>query len=438
MRPAALTSSLILVLLVLPAGAANAHPDHDESDQKGPPTEQSFTQRQLAVSEAPQPEGFASCRDGAAGRYACSNVDLLAHLPAKLIGHGYANDLWGWEDPDTGANYALIGHEAGTTFVDISTPTDPVVVGVLPTQTRTSRWHDVKVLGNYAVVVSEARGHGMQVFDLTSLRETTGPATRYEATAHYDGFGNAHNVAINEQSGHAIAVGTSTCSGGLHMVDLSDPLRPLFAGCFGSDGYTHDVHCVRYIGPDVTYQGRDLCFAANEDTLTIVDVTTPSSPVLISRSSYPGVGYTHQGWLTDDHRWFLADDEYDERIRRHGTRTYLWDLADLNAPPPPQTHTADTVSTDHNQYVTGGFSYQANYRAGLRILDVKRAASGILTEAGFFDIVPGSDARGYSGAWTAYPFHGGGLVTVSGIEQGLFVLRFNGSNRAGRARSIAV
>jgi choice-of-anchor B domain-containing protein len=365
-------------------------------------------------------------------------VDLLAYLPAHLIGHGYANDLWGWDDPETGASYALIGHEAGTTFVDISTPTEPTVVGVLPTHTRTSRWRDIKVLGDYAVVVSEAGRHGMQIFDLTNLRETTGPATRFEATAHYDGFGNAHNVAVNEQSGTAIAVGTSTCAGGLHVVDLNDPLRPRFAGCFSADGYTHDVQCVRYTGPDVAYRGRDLCFASNEDTLTIVDITTPSSPELVSRSGYPGVGYSHQGWLSDDQRWFLGDDEYDERIRQHGTRTYLWDLADLNAPPSPETYTADTNSTDHNQYVTGGFSYQANYRAGLRVLDVRRAPAGLLTEAGFFDIVPGSDKRGYSGAWTAYPFHGNGLVTVSGIEQGLFVLRFTGSDSLQEGRFLAM
>ena len=222
------------------------------------------------------------------------------------------------------------------------------------------------------------------------------------------------------------------------MVDLNDPQRPLFAGCYSDDGYTHDVQCLRYAGPDVMHQGRDLCFASNEDTLTIVDVTRPAAPELVSRTSYPGVGYAHQGWLSDDQRWFAADDEYDERIRGHGTRSYLWDLADLDAPPPPQTYTADTKSTDHNQYVTDGFSYQANYRAGLRIVDLRRAESGILNEAGFFDIVPGSDARGYSGAWTAYPFHGSGLVTVSGIEQGLFVLRFMPMAAAPATRHFAI
>jgi choice-of-anchor B domain-containing protein len=438
MRRTALTLSLIFTLLVLPTGPVDAHPDHDESDQKGAPAEDNYARTQLAVSEAPVREGPAQCNDGTTGRYPCSNVDLLAHLPAHLIGAGLANDLWGWEDPETGASYALIGHEAGTTFVDISSPTDPVVVGSLPTQTTRSRWRDIKVLGNYAVIVSEAAGHGMQIFDLTELREPSSPHAVFTATAHYDGFRNAHNVAVNSVSGHAIAVGTNTCRGGLHVVDLDDPLNPLFAGCFSADGYTHDVQCARYTGPDAEHRGSDLCFAANEDTLTIVDITKPSAPVLISRSSYAGSGYTHQGWLTDDQRWFVADDEYDERLSRHKTRTYLWDLSDLDAPPAPKTYTAGTVSTDHNQYVSRGFSYQANYRAGLRVLDVRNPESGAVTEVGFFDIVPGSDAGGYSGAWTAYPFHSRGLVTVSGIEQGLFVLRFTGSRTPRQAHLIPV
>ena len=48
-------------------------------------------------------------------------------------------------------------------------------------------------------------------------------------TAHYDDFGSAHNLAINEDSGYAYAVGTGTCSGGPHFVDLQNPAAPVFA-----------------------------------------------------------------------------------------------------------------------------------------------------------------------------------------------------------------
>ena len=49
--------------------------------------------------------------------------------------------------------------------------------------------------------------------------------------------------------------------------------------------------------------------------MTIVDVTNKSEPKQLSRTTYAGVGYTHQGWLTEDHKHFLLDDELDEKIR---------------------------------------------------------------------------------------------------------------------------
>jgi hypothetical protein len=41
----------------------------------------------------------------------------------------------------------------------------------------------------------------------------------------------------------AYAVGSDTCSGGLHMIDVANPVSPQFLACYASDGYTHDVQC---------------------------------------------------------------------------------------------------------------------------------------------------------------------------------------------------
>ena len=38
-------------------------------------------------------------------------------------------------------------------------------------------------------------------------------------------------------------------------------------------------------------------------------MTDKAKPKVISRATYPKVGYTHQGWLTEDHRYFYLDDE---------------------------------------------------------------------------------------------------------------------------------
>ena len=372
----------------------------------------------------------APCVGGFAEGYACNNVDLLGHLDLAGLGttgSGNGNDIWGWTDPDSGKEYALIGLDNGTAFVDISDPEHPLRLGNLPTHSVNSLWRDVKVYQHYALIVSEAADHGLQVFDLHHLRDVTTPPVTFAEDAWYGQFGRAHNIVIDEQSGYAYAVGSrqgqQQCNSGLHMIDVHDPLNPIFAGCFGADGYTHDAQCIVYDGPDTRYTDHEICFAANEDTLTIVDVTDKANPEQVSRTGYVGTGYTHQGWLTDDRRHFLLDDETDEVNFGGNTRTYVWDVQDLEIPEVQFVYHGPTAASDHNQYVHDGYSYQSDYKSGLRVLDLSAIATGSLSEAAFFDTYPGGDTTGYQGTWSNYPYYASGVVAVSDIESGLFILQ---------------
>jgi choice-of-anchor B domain-containing protein len=363
------------------------------------------------------------CSDGFAGPYPCRDIDLLSVLPHVEIGGGSGNDIWGWTDPETGHEYALVGRSTGTAFVDISNPAQPRYIGDLPTHTVGSAWRGIKVFANHAFIVSEALNHGMQVFDLTQLRTVTAPPVTFGETAHYPGFGSTHTLAVNTRTGFAYAVGTRTCEGGLHVVDVRAPAAPRAAGCFALDGYTHETQCVVYEGPDPVYRGREICLNSNEDTLTIVDATDKLEQVQLSRAGYGGSAYTHQGWLTEDHRFFLVNDEGDEQAFRHRTRTWIWDVSDLDAPVLMTYYDGPTASIDHNLYVRGNLVYESNYRSGLRVLDAGDIEQGALREIGFFDIFPADDNPSFNGAWTSYPFFSSGSVIVNGIEQGLFVLR---------------
>ena len=182
------------------------------------------------------------CAGGIAASFPCASVDLMAYLPIAEVG-GVAgtrvNDLWGWTDPMTGHDYALVGRSDGTAFVDVTDPLNPIFVGDLPkTQgANNSAWRDIKVYNDHAFVVSENAGaHGMQIFDLTQLRDVTNPPVTFVETAHYAEVTQAHNLAINEETGFAYIVGANgggiTGGGGLHMVNIQDPLQPTFAGCF--------------------------------------------------------------------------------------------------------------------------------------------------------------------------------------------------------------
>ncbi len=371
----------------------------------------------------------APCVNGFADGYPCNNVDLVGFLSNADMGCSSANDIWGWTDPQTGKEYAIFGCRDRTTFIDISTPNNPVLIGSLPTNTSASSWRDMKVFDDHAFIVSEAGGHGMQVFDLTRLRNVNNPPSNFNADATMTNLGgglnlsNSHNIVLNEQSGYVYTVGSNTCSGGLTVIDVNNPTSPSFVGCFSSDGYTHDAQCVNYIGPDTQYQGAEICFNSNENTLTIVDVTDKTDMSQISRTGYAGQRYTHQGWLTEDQQYFLMNDELDEAQNGHNTRTHIWDVSNLDSPVYMGFYQAAVASIDHNLYIKGDKAYMANYRSGLRIVDVSNVANANLQEVAYFDTYPQNDNASFNSAWSNYPYFASGNIIVSDIEKGLFVLR---------------
>ncbi len=410
-----------------------------------------WIQQARVISSDTGPEAIVGeavvCAAGKASIFPCGSVDLLAFLPTHAVGGARgagANDIWGWTDPQTGREYALIGRIDGTSFVDVTDPVNPVYLGNLPTHTLASTWRDVKVYADHAFVVSEAPEHGMQVFDLTQLRAVTNPPVTFSETAHYGGIFSAHNVAINEETGFAYVVGARgtemSCSGGLHMVDIRDPINPTFAGCFADpatgrgSGYTHDAQCVIYRGPDAEHRGKEICFGSNENALSIADVTDKRAPVALAASSYPNAGYTHQGWLTEDHRYFFQNDELDE-IRMGGhTRTLIWDVTDLDDPQFFAEYQGETTSSDHNLYIVGRHVFESNYSSGLRILDITDMAAP--REVGYFDVFPAHDGVGFSGSWSNYPFFKSGAVIVTGREAGLFIVKPTAFQVAAEAQEV--
>ncbi|TQV87814.1 choice-of-anchor B family protein [Aliikangiella coralliicola] len=369
------------------------------------------------------------CVNGSANGYPCHNVDLQAFLPKAQMGGGTQNlnDIWGWTDPSTGKEIAIVGRTHGTAFVDVSDPVNPVHIGFLASHNNgSSSWRDIKVNNDHAFIVADGSGnstHGLQVFDLRTLRNMPPNSTLTE-TAHFNGFGNAHNIAINEDSGFAYIVGSNQCSGGLYMVDVSSPTAPSFAGCFSADGYTHDTQCVNYAGPDVTYQGREICIGYNEDTITIVDVTDKSNPVQISRNGYSGSRYTHQGWfLNDSHTTLIMNDELDEQGLSINTTSYIWNVTDLDNPSEIGRFVGPTKAVDHNLYTLNNYVIESNYRAGLRIMKTDDIANGNMSEVAYFDTIPGSNSAQFSGTWSNYPYFASGNIVTSDIGGGLFIVK---------------
>ncbi|WP_417556982.1 choice-of-anchor B family protein [Mesoflavibacter zeaxanthinifaciens] len=371
------------------------------------------------------------CIDGLAGNYPCNGFDLMGEIDVLTLSGSTAargNDIWGWTDPSTQKEYAIAALTNSTAFIDVTDATNPIFLGRLETNTTSSIWRDVKTYNNYAFIVADNAGtHGMQVFDLTRLRNLTSTPVTFTADTTFNGVDSCHNIVINEEEGVAYLVGCTNNNGGPIFVDITDPLNPTYLGEYNSAGYSHDAQVVTYNGPDSDYTGHQIYIGSNGNTdqVVILDVTDKSNITQISSISYPQTAYAHQGWFTEDQAYFILGDEVDEITYGFNTKTLVFDFNDLDNPSLSSTYFGPTPAIDHNGYVKGNEYYLANYRAGLRVLDISNvsAASNALVETGFFDTYPADDNPDFNGAWSVYPYFESENIIIGDIDAGLLIVR---------------
>ncbi len=428
-----------LAALLLTAAVAHAQTDEPDAIAQAGLAPQSPDDGALAATP---------CVNGFAGVYKCSGIDLAARMPLSMFTPSppeSLSEIWGWTDPVTGKEIALVGLSNGIGFVDVTVPASPVYLGKLPSATGgDNSWRIVRQENGWLYAGSEAEGHGVQIFNLTRLRGVTAPQT-FTADARYTRVSNVHTLSV--LNGYLYLAGSTrttgatnaTCtSGGIHVVDVRTPTAPVYAGCYQGDGYTHETQCLTYAGPDADYVGRDLCFAYQGQEgsnftgdLTVVDMTNKAAPSRISFADYPDVGYSHQGWLTEDGRRILINDEFDESPQ--GVRTVVMDASDLDDISFERNIYGPVATYAHNIFTRGRYAYTSDYTQGLRILDTSTLASGTMPVVARFDTYNQDDSRQYEGQWMNYPYFASGTVIASDINNGLFVLRPTALAVAGEA-----
>ncbi|CRK29942.1 hypothetical protein BN1708_005081, partial [Verticillium longisporum] len=451
---------------------ARKHASWDRQIASGEMNSTIYQSRLAADGPVPCVNGVAAVVPGdRLNTFKCNKVDFYDFKSHAALGSktGQGSSSWGWTAPN-GREFVVVAQADGASFSEITSAGKLVYLGRLPPYSTNSIWRELRGYKNFIVIGSEASRHGVQIFDLSKLL-TVNPASPVtfsnsrDLTGYWNGLpaGSTHNIVINEEKQYAVAVGaqprTSTCRSGLIFIDLKDPAKPTTLGCAAGDGYVHDAQCLVYRGPDTKYQGRDICYGYNEDTLTIYDVTDKTTTKIISRTSYEGASCkspprphvhlfpiansstdTHQGWVTNTQwqEYLVLDDEYDEYDKTGAAAsgypiTYFWDIRSLEKPKQTGYFKSPAYGIDHNQFVIDGFAYQSNYGAGLRILDVSSLPQDptgkLVKEVGFFDVYPEDDrnANGGSidfiGTWSHYPFFKSGFILVNTIERGAFVVK---------------
>jgi choice-of-anchor B domain-containing protein len=374
-----------------------------------------------------------------------SRLDLTQlAAPGADTGNVALASAWGWTDPQTNKEYALVARRSDLAIVDISDPDVPVLVGNVQRTagTNPTTWRDVRVIGDWAYIGVDAANHGIQAFDLRRVRGVSAP-TLFTADATYMGVSNSHSLGVNLDTStpFLFAAGANTINdipeapdtvGGLQILNVSNPLAISTAASWQSDNYIHETVIFSYNGPDTEHVGKQLAFNSNAtastNSFSILDATNMASLVRISQATYPQTGYNHQGYLTEDHRFLLMNDELDEtNLGLTQTRTHVFDVTDLDNPVYKGFAEWGNGSIDHNFYIAGDFIYQANYTRGIRIhkigdLDSADPEDWIDFDIAWLDTYPANDGQSFNGAWQVYPYFASGNIIVSDINGGLFIV----------------
>jgi len=391
-----------------------------------------------------------ACINGRAGNHACNKIDLVAHLPLKELSTAGGNDIWGHVDLNTGDEYAIMGVENGAAVVSLKDPFNPIVVGKV-SGTRTG-WRDIKTyqfydlsLGRwkaYAYVSADGASDRVTIIDLSDLPNSIREVGRStgDSQIHNIYVSNVNystGVSVNGRTPLLHSMGSNLYGGAHRSYSLQNPERLTSVyvptGAAKSD-YTHDgtsfVVTDNRVAEQCQRSGEecDIFVDFNENTMRLWDQTDQTSLNELGTGLYANAEYTHSGWWTEDKKYVYVHDELDERNLNENTALVIFDVTDLNNPVYKGRWIGDTTAIDHNGFVRGNRYYMSNYERGLTVLDITNPVSPI--EVGFFDTYPLGDRNAFNGAWGVYPFLPSGLILVSDINSGLYILKDNTKNVA--------
>lgn len=369
----------------------------------------------IALAALASAQTLPTARRASTEDFSPSGVELMAWMPHTEFVTNDTSDCWGYTSP-SGREYGILCNVASTAFLEVTDPRNPVLVGDVPAPN--SNWHDVKVFRDKAYVVSEGGG-GIQVIDLSQI--DSGQVTLLGAVDQ-PGIGNTHNVAIDEVSGFLYR-----CDGigfsGLRIYDLNGPSGiPVFVTQW-TQRSVHDAQVVTFEeGPNAGKQIGYLCtHQGSVDSVTLLDLTDKQNITILGTALYSGDVTSHQGWLSEDRRYFYFNDENDSSGPGQPTWIRVFDVQSLSNPFEVASYPGLVASADHNLYVKGDRLYAANYASGLWIFDLTDPL--VPLEVGHFDTHPGDVSTGQDGLWSSYPFFESGTIVGSDEIRGFFVWR---------------
>lgn len=338
-----------------------------------------------------------------------NNVSLIGNLNVRpsqtpsQFGSKYSA-IWGWTAPN-GREYAIMGCVTGTSFIDITDSTNIVEKDFVPGPY--SPWREIKVYQNYAYVVVDQNGTGMQIINLSFLPDSV----NLVKTWTFSGFTQAHSISIEGQYLY-LNGGNASSNGGIRIVDLANPTTPVQRGQY-STRYVHDS----FIRNDTIYAA-----AMFSNRYDIINASNKNSPQLItSFNNLPNFSLTHNCWISDDRRYLFTTDESQTPP---GT-VKVWNIQNFsNIQYVTSIRPAIPVNNNaigHNLTVKGNLLVVSHYEAGIRFYNISNPVLPI--EIGYYDTYSTADSAEYRGNWGHYLNFASGKIISSDMQTGLWVNR---------------
>ncbi|HCN38014.1 MAG TPA: hypothetical protein DIS94_09925 [Bacteroidetes bacterium] len=329
------------------------------------------------------------------------NLNPRPSQPLSQFGSKYAS-VWGWTAPN-GREYAILCCVTGTSFVDI-TDTNNVVECDFVAGSNTP-WREAKTYQNYAYIVTDNMGNGMQIIDMSYLPDSVRLVKTWTAT----GFTQAHTIT-SEGRYMYLSGGNASSNGGIRILDLLDPINPVRRGQY-TTRYVHDC----YVKNDTIYGA-----AMFSNRYVILDARNKDSIKLIKEfQNLPNYSLTHNLWTTDDRKYMITTDESQNppgavklwNIQNYDNITYV----NIIRPSVP----ANSNSIGHNVFIKGKLLIVSHYESGIRFYDISNLPT--VNEIAYYDTYPSADSAEYRGNWGAYPFFASGKIISSDMQTGLWI-----------------
>lgn len=324
------------------------------------------------------------------------NVTLLFNwadtsLPTNGLGGSYT-DVYGVAI--NGGEYAVIGSTMGTHIIDVSNPTQSYEAAFVPGAQQYSVTHrDFFHMDHYLYGVCDQGTSTLQIIDISNLPNSVNVV--YDSDSL---IATSHNMFID-------TLNKKLYSTNGDVLDISNPISPSFL--FNMGFSCHDL----YVDNDTGY------FNCGGNGLQIYEMTTNSPQYVGSLTSYPHQGGNHSGWKKDN-IYTLADEN-------HGYSLKMIDVSDLNNLQVIALFNSevDSMSIPHNLIIRDNFVYVSYYHDGLQIFDITDPAAPI--KAGYYDTYLPDNHNGFAGNWGVDPLLPSGIILVSDVQSGLFVLEFD-------------